>query len=55
MSKSVKFWGVVPAAGVGKRMQSDRPKQYLLLGGQTVIEQTLFQWIVLRGLPWLFH
>ena len=43
MSKSVKFWGVVPAAGVGKRMQSDRPKQYLLLGGQTVIEQTLFQ------------
>ncbi|HIG91431.1 MAG TPA: 2-C-methyl-D-erythritol 4-phosphate cytidylyltransferase [Methylococcaceae bacterium] len=43
MSESVKFWGVVPAAGVGKRMQSDRPKQYLLLGDQTVIEQTLFQ------------
>ncbi|MBT7968722.1 MAG: 2-C-methyl-D-erythritol 4-phosphate cytidylyltransferase, partial [Methylococcales bacterium] len=43
MSESVNFWGVVPAAGVGKRMQSDRPKQYLLLGDQTVIEQTLFQ------------
>jgi len=32
---------VVPAAGVGKRMQSDRPKQYLELAGKTVIEQTL--------------
>lgn len=43
MSESERFWGVVPAAGVGKRMQSDRPKQYLLLGAITVIEQTLFQ------------
>ena len=43
MSESEKFWGVVPAAGVGKRMQSDRPKQYLMLGDKTVIEQTLFQ------------
>lgn len=36
-----KNWAVVPAAGVGKRMQADRPKQYLPLSGQTVIEQTL--------------
>ena len=35
------IWGVVPAAGVGKRMQADRPKQYLELAGKTVIEQTL--------------
>ncbi len=41
MTHTTKFWGVVPAAGVGKRMQSDRPKQYLDLGGTTVIEQTL--------------
>lgn len=41
MSEPLKFWGVVPAAGVGKRMQSDRPKQYLELAGKTVIEQTL--------------
>ena len=34
-------WAVVPAAGVGKRMQADRPKQYLPLAGQTVIEHTL--------------
>ncbi|MGB4499562.1 MAG: 2-C-methyl-D-erythritol 4-phosphate cytidylyltransferase [Methylococcaceae bacterium] len=36
-----KFWSVVPAAGVGKRMNADRPKQYLLLSEKTVIEQTL--------------
>jgi len=32
---------VVPAAGVGARMQADRPKQYLPLLGKTVIEHTL--------------
>ncbi|WP_374090940.1 2-C-methyl-D-erythritol 4-phosphate cytidylyltransferase [Methylomicrobium lacus] len=41
MTQAIKFWAVVPAAGVGKRMQSDRPKQYLELAGKTVIEQTL--------------
>ncbi len=37
----VKIWAVVPAAGVGKRMQADRPKQYLPLVGKTVLEQTI--------------
>jgi len=41
MIASTKCWAVVPAAGVGKRMQADRPKQYLPLAGHTVIEQTL--------------
>jgi 2-C-methyl-D-erythritol 4-phosphate cytidylyltransferase len=41
MTESTKFWGIVPAAGVGKRMQADRPKQYLELAGKAVIEQTL--------------
>jgi 2-C-methyl-D-erythritol 4-phosphate cytidylyltransferase len=36
-------WAVVPAAGVGKRMQADRPKQYLPLAGKTVIELTLLR------------
>jgi len=36
-----RYWVVVPAAGVGKRMQADRPKQYLDLLGKTVIEHTL--------------
>jgi 2-C-methyl-D-erythritol 4-phosphate cytidylyltransferase len=37
----VKFWVVVPAAGIGARMTADRPKQYLPLAGKTVIEQSL--------------
>ena len=41
MSDSPCFWAVVPAAGVGKRMAADRPKQYLKLGQKTVIEHTL--------------
>jgi 2-C-methyl-D-erythritol 4-phosphate cytidylyltransferase len=36
-----KVWAVVPAAGIGSRMQADRPKQYLLLNNQTVIFHTL--------------
>jgi len=34
-------WAVVPAAGVGSRMGSAIPKQYLTLLGQPVIEHTL--------------
>ncbi len=41
MAASQKIWAVVPAAGVGKRMNADRPKQYLELAGKTVIEHTL--------------
>ena len=36
-----KYWAVIPAAGVGKRMGSKIPKQYLPLAGKTVLEQTL--------------
>jgi len=36
-------WVVVPAAGIGSRMQADRPKQYLPLAGATVLEYTLKQ------------
>jgi 2-C-methyl-D-erythritol 4-phosphate cytidylyltransferase len=43
MSHSIKFWAVVPAAGVGKRMNADRPKQYLHLVDKTVIEHTLIR------------
>lgn len=35
------YWAVIPAAGVGSRMQADRPKQYLVLDNKTVIEHTL--------------
>ncbi|WP_296261915.1 MULTISPECIES: 2-C-methyl-D-erythritol 4-phosphate cytidylyltransferase [unclassified Pseudomonas] len=35
------FWAVIPAAGVGTRMAADRPKQYLQLGGLTILEHSL--------------
>ena len=35
------FWAIVPAAGVGARMQANRPKQYLELLGKTLIEHSL--------------
>jgi 2-C-methyl-D-erythritol 4-phosphate cytidylyltransferase len=43
MNQTIRFWAVVPAAGVGKRMNADRPKQYLELAGKTVIEHTLLR------------
>ncbi len=36
-----RFWAVVPAAGVGRRMGNPTPKQYLELSGRPVIEHTL--------------
>lgn len=36
-----KFWGVVPAAGVGKRMGGVVPKQYLQVLGKPVLQHTL--------------
>lgn len=38
---AISYWVVVPAAGVGTRMGSEIPKQYLLLGGKTILERTL--------------
>ncbi|WP_411383123.1 2-C-methyl-D-erythritol 4-phosphate cytidylyltransferase [Pseudomonas sp. L7] len=35
------FWAVIPAAGIGARMAADRPKQYLQLGRQTILEHSL--------------
>ncbi|GAA0481864.1 MULTISPECIES: 2-C-methyl-D-erythritol 4-phosphate cytidylyltransferase [Tatumella] len=32
---------VVPAAGIGSRMQSDRPKQYLTIGQHTLLEYSI--------------
>ncbi len=41
-------WAIVPAAGIGSRMQSELPKQYLPLNGSSVIAQTLQR---LSGIP----
>jgi len=41
-----RYWAIIPAAGVGRRMQTDPslaavPKQYLELNGRTITEHTL--------------
>ncbi|GGX86951.1 2-C-methyl-D-erythritol 4-phosphate cytidylyltransferase [Litchfieldella qijiaojingensis] len=36
-----RWWWVVPAAGQGRRMRADRPKQYLELDGRPVLAHTL--------------
>jgi 2-C-methyl-D-erythritol 4-phosphate cytidylyltransferase len=38
---TTKYWAVIPAAGAGRRMGSDQPKQYLELLGKTVLEHTI--------------
>ncbi|BFM51057.1 2-C-methyl-D-erythritol 4-phosphate cytidylyltransferase [Marinomonas sp. THO17] len=35
------IWVIIPAAGVGKRMQADCPKQYLPLAGETILDRTI--------------
>lgn len=37
----MKAWAIIAAAGIGKRMGGDRPKQYLELGGRPIICHTL--------------
>ena len=41
MNKNQKIWGIIPAAGVGRRMGTDTPKQYLTLNNKTIIEHTM--------------
>ncbi len=41
MDKSRPVWAIIPASGIGRRMQSDRPKQYLSFCGKTILEHTL--------------
>lgn len=42
------LWCVIPASGVGERMGSERPKQYMELKGKKILEWTLQVFI---GLP----
>ncbi|MAT51558.1 MAG: 2-C-methyl-D-erythritol 4-phosphate cytidylyltransferase [Porticoccaceae bacterium] len=37
----MKYWLIVPAAGLGRRFGGDVPKQYLSLAGRPVLERTL--------------
>lgn len=38
---SRRIFAIVPAAGIGSRMQADRPKQYLSLLGKPILQHTL--------------
>lgn len=38
---SRKIIAIIPAAGVGARMQANKPKQYLTIHGKTILEHTL--------------
>ena len=44
------FWLVIPAAGIGSRMQADCPKQYLTVSDKTILELTLACFIEHPGL-----
>ncbi|QXP91736.1 2-C-methyl-D-erythritol 4-phosphate cytidylyltransferase [Methylococcus capsulatus] len=48
MSTDARFWIVVPAAGVGKRMGADIPKQYLDVAGKPVLQHTLERLLSVR-------
>jgi 2-C-methyl-D-erythritol 4-phosphate cytidylyltransferase len=41
MASKLPVWAILPAAGVGRRMQVDIPKQYLRFQGKTIIEHCL--------------
>ncbi len=41
MSKAPRYWAVIPAAGVGRRVGAPIPKQYLDLAGRPVIDHSL--------------
>lgn len=35
------FWAIIPAAGLGKRMNVSCPKQYLSIDGKTILQQSI--------------
>ena len=41
MNQKQNIWVIIPAAGIGSRMQTDIPKQYLTLNDKTVLEHTI--------------
>ena len=43
-----KCWAIVPAAGIGSRMQSTTPKQYLELDGRSLIEHSLLKLLAMN-------
>lgn len=50
MRPSSEVWVVIPAAGSGKRLGSDTPKQYLPLNGKPLLEVTINKWLSIPGI-----
>ena len=40
-----KCWAVIPAAGIGERVGSKIPKQYLQIAGKTILEHAISPFI----------
>ena len=47
--KASDVWAVVPAAGIGRRFGSDRPKQYVALGARSVIAHVVGKLAAVHG------
>ncbi len=41
MNNAQRYWGVIPASGVGKRMGGELPKQYLTLHGKSLLQHAI--------------
>lgn len=52
--KDTKYWAIVPAAGAGRRMGGEIPKQYLELSGQAVLLHTLKRLASCPGIAGVF-
>lgn len=44
------YWAVVPAAGIGRRMGGELPKQYQYICGKTILEHTLDKLLAAPGI-----
>ena len=45
MSNEVNCWAIIPAAGIGERIGSDTPKQYIQIADKTILEHALTPFI----------
>jgi 2-C-methyl-D-erythritol 4-phosphate cytidylyltransferase len=50
MTEQGKIWVVIPAAGIGTRMSSETPKQYMKIQNKCILEHTLEQFCFYPGI-----
>jgi 2-C-methyl-D-erythritol 4-phosphate cytidylyltransferase len=50
MANNFSIWAIVPAAGLGRRMESKLPKQYLTIHNKTVLEHTLSRLLSIKSI-----